>query len=107
MFKKSFLKNEDEIHSISPPHLSLNVTYYLAREPRIQIVLLDGRVVQMRGRNGHHPVGKTQQVVKFARIFEHLLLHFHGSRQVVLANHELFDFVELVHAEDALHVLAP
>mmetsp|Transcript_20278 Transcript_20278/g.45827 ORF Transcript_20278/g.45827 Transcript_20278/m.45827 type:complete len:414 (-) Transcript_20278:381-1622(-) len=78
----------------------------LPRKPRLQVVLLDRRVVEPLGADGDDAVGETEGVVKLARVLEHLLLHPHRRLQVILANHELLHLFELVDPEDSADVLA-
>jgi hypothetical protein len=51
-------------------------------------------------------IREPKGLVELLSGLNHLILHFLGQLEVTLADHELFDFFELVHAEDTPGVLA-
>mmetsp|Transcript_32615 Transcript_32615/g.68905 ORF Transcript_32615/g.68905 Transcript_32615/m.68905 type:complete len:259 (+) Transcript_32615:316-1092(+) len=76
----------------------------LAGEPRLQIVLFDGRVVERPGNDAHDAIGEAEALVKFLGGVNHAGLFSGRFLEVVHHDAELFDLFELVDAEDAADV---
>mmetsp|Transcript_3106 Transcript_3106/g.6257 ORF Transcript_3106/g.6257 Transcript_3106/m.6257 type:complete len:446 (-) Transcript_3106:82-1419(-) len=72
----------------------------LSRKPRLQIVLLDRRVVERPGHDAYHPIRKPQTLVKLLGRVDHPVLLFRRLLEIVLDDAKLLDLLELMHPEN-------
>mmetsp|Transcript_13240 Transcript_13240/g.25353 ORF Transcript_13240/g.25353 Transcript_13240/m.25353 type:complete len:498 (-) Transcript_13240:8-1501(-) len=73
-------------------------------EPRLEVVLLGGGVVERARDDVHDAVREPQVLIKRLRVGEHLLLHLPGVVPLARGDAELLHLLELVHAENAERV---
>mmetsp|Transcript_35954 Transcript_35954/g.90791 ORF Transcript_35954/g.90791 Transcript_35954/m.90791 type:complete len:226 (+) Transcript_35954:975-1652(+) len=70
-------------------------------EPRLQVVLLGGCVVQLAAHDVDHVVGQAQGLVERLGVGQHLLHHVPAAVAVWRGDAELLHLLKLVDAEDA------
>ena len=78
----------------------------LSGEPALEVVLLDGGVVELGRDEADDAVGDAEALVELLGGEAHLHLLGRGELEVVGRDAELLDLIELVDAEDAADVLA-